>query len=125
MIYVLEFFAEDIENENCPRLKIKHRAKTLALVEKHARGLIKDVSVGDKKACGCLIKDQLGKLISGGSGRAFYVAIKSSAITDRAKVCAYSRPGAGSRIMRQPARCAPSAALHEGKRRRTRVELSL
>ncbi|GEM_PF-2781136 len=64
LIYVLEFFAEDVESENCPQLRIKHRAKTLALVEKHARDLIKDVSVGDKKACGCLIKDQLGKLMS-------------------------------------------------------------
>jgi hypothetical protein len=64
LIYVLEFFAADIRNENCPRLRIKHRAKNLALVEQRARELIKDVSVGDKKACGCLIKDQLGKLIS-------------------------------------------------------------
>lgn len=64
LIYVLEFFAEDIEYENCPRFRIKHRAKTLALVEEHARSQIKNVSIGDKKACGCLIKDQLGKLIS-------------------------------------------------------------
>ncbi|MGB5086992.1 MAG: hypothetical protein WBO09_20905 [Methylocystis silviterrae] len=63
LIYVLEFFAEDIENENCPRLRIKHRAKTLALAEQHARAEIKNVTVGDKKACGCLIKDQLGKLM--------------------------------------------------------------
>lgn len=64
LIYVLEFFAEDVENENCPPLRIKHRAKTLALVEKHARAEIKNVTIGDKKACGCLIMDQLGKLMS-------------------------------------------------------------
>lgn len=64
LIYVLEFFAEDGENENCPPLRIKHRAKTLALAEKHARAEIKNVTIGDKKACGCLIKDQLGKLMS-------------------------------------------------------------
>ena len=64
MIYILEFFTDEVDGESRPPLRVKHRAKTAALAEKHARAQFQSVLIGDKKADGCLIKDQLGKLVS-------------------------------------------------------------
>ena len=59
MIYVLQFFLDATDDGERRHVTVtKHRAKSTALAEAHARTLI-----ADAKADVCLIKDQAGKLL--------------------------------------------------------------
>lgn len=59
MIYVLQLFLDATDDRESRQVTVtKHRAKSTALAEAHARLLI-----AEAKADVCLIKDQAGKLL--------------------------------------------------------------
>jgi hypothetical protein len=64
-IYVLEFYTVAVQNGDHRLIqKIKRRAKSLHLVEDHARSLLETAVFNGVRADGCTVKDQIGKPIA-------------------------------------------------------------
>ncbi len=60
MVYVLEFFAIDLDGNRLLLEAVKHCAKSLVLAHAYGESMMRNTLIRDRKATICVIKDQTG-----------------------------------------------------------------